>query len=214
MTYEGARSITGPYLAVLGASGTVVVITRVESSGLPRLFWVYLAAASLIAAGYADFPLAAFHFEKESVVSANWIPVFYAIAMGVDGVSALAFGRLFDRIGISSLAIAALVSASFAPLVFLGDFGMALLGAAVWGIGMGAQESIMRAAVAEMVTPERRGSAYGVFNAGYGVSWFLGSVLLGVLYDVSLPALIAFSMVAQLAAVPVLLRVRKPALAG
>ncbi|MBI4282780.1 MAG: MFS transporter [Chloroflexi bacterium] len=182
---------------------------KVESKGLPRVFWVYLAGISLIAAGYADFPLVAFHFEKESIVSANWIPVFYAIAMGVDGVAALAFGRLFDRMGVSSLAIAALFSAFFAPLVFLGNFGVALLGAVVWGIGMGAQESIMRAAVAEMVSSERRGSAYGIFNAGYGVSWFLGSVLLGVLYDISLPALIAFSMAAQFAAVPVILRVRK-----
>ena len=81
---------------------------------------------------------------------------------------------------------------------------VAMLGMVLWGIGMGAQESIMRAAVAGMVPAARRGTAYGVFNSGYGLLWFAGSALMGMLYDVSLPALIAFSVVAQLIAVPVL----------
>ena len=74
----------------------------------------------------------------------------------------------------------------------------------LWGIGMGAQESIRRAAVAGMVPTARHGTASGVFNSGYGLLWFAGSALMGLLYDVSLPALIAFSVVAQLSAVPVL----------
>ncbi len=105
--------------------------------------------------------------------------------------------------------IVSLVSAFFAPLVFLGGFGLAVLGMGIWGIGMGAQESILRAAIAEMVPRERRGSAYGVFNTGFGVSWFLGSALMGILYDLSLPALIAFSVVMQLAAVPLFFLVGK-----
>ena len=97
----------------------------------------------------------------------------------------------------------------FAPLAFLGGFWVALLGMTIWGIGMGAQESVMRAAVARMVPPDRRGSAYGVFNAGYGLAWFAGSAVLGILYDVSVRALIAFSIAAQLAAVPLFLRAGK-----
>jgi MFS-type transporter involved in bile tolerance (Atg22 family) len=127
--------------------------------------------------------------------------------MGVDAVAALVCGRLFDRLGFTVLGAVALVSALFAPLVFLGHFGVALLGMVLWGIGMGAQESIMRAAVGGMVPAARRGTAYGVFNSGYGVLWFAGSALMGVLYDRSLPALIAFSMIVQLLAVPVLFRV-------
>jgi predicted MFS family arabinose efflux permease len=167
----------------------------------PRFFWIYLAAAAAIAAGYTDFPLIAFHFEKRGVVSAEWIPILYAVAMGVDALAALLFGRLFDRWGIPVLAAAALISALFAPLVFLGGFTTALLGMAVWGLGMGAQESILRAAIALMVPPDRRGRAYGLFNAAYGLAWFLGSAVMGYLYDVALLALIAFSVVAQLAAV-------------
>jgi predicted MFS family arabinose efflux permease len=186
-----------------------VEVPAPATRGFPNVFWLYLAAVALIAAGYADFPLIAYHFEKAATVSAHWIPIFYAVAMGVDALAALVFGRLFDRFGRAILAVAALISALFAPLVFLGGFAPALLGMALWGIGMGAQESIMRAAIAGMVPPDRRGTAYGVFNTGYGVFWFAGSALMGVLYDISLPSLIVFSVVAQLAAIPVLLLVSR-----
>lgn len=176
--------------------------TELAAKGFSRPFWIYLAAAACIAAGYADFPLIAYHFEKVGTVADTWIPVFYAIAMGVDGAAALLFGRLFDRYGIGVLAAAALISMFAVPLVFLGDFNLALAGAVVWGVGMGAQESIMRAAIAGMVTAERRGTAYGVFNMGFGVLWFAGSALMGWLYDVSIPALIAFSVIVQVAAIP------------
>jgi MFS family permease len=175
-----------------------------ETHGFPRVFWLYLVAIGLIAAGYADFPLIAYHLHKTAVASEGWIPIFYAVAMGVDAVAAPVCGRLFDRLGFAVLGSVALVSALFAPLVFLGHFPIAMLGMVLWGIGMGAQESMMRAAVGGMVPAARRGTAYGVFNSGYGLLWFAGSALMGVLYDVSVPALIAFSVVAQLVAVPVL----------
>jgi len=181
---------------------------HLQASGFPRVFWLYLTAVALVAAGYVDFPLIAYHFQKRAVVPEIWIPLSYAVAMGVDALAALVFGRLYDRIGISTLAIVGLVSAWFAPLTFLGGFWLALGGMALWGVGMGAQESIMRAAIAGMISPERRGSAYGIFNAGYGMIWFLGSALMGILYDVSLTALIAFSVVTQLASVPLFLLVK------
>jgi len=184
------------------------ILPELETKGFSRKFWLYLVAASLVGAGYVDFPLIAYHFEKASVVSENWIPVFYAVAMGVDALAALLFGYLFDRIGFSILIIVAFVSAFFAPLVLLGGFYLALVGMGLWGVGMGAQESIMRAAIAEMVPANRRASAYGIFNAGYGLLWFVGSALMGFLYDVSIPYLILFSVAAQLASVPVFLFVR------
>ncbi|MCF6156785.1 MAG: MFS transporter [Candidatus Brocadia sp.] len=185
-----------------------------ETKGFPRKFWLYLVAVAMIAAGYADFPLIAYHFKKVSVVSDTWIPLFYAIAMGVDAIAALFFGYLFDRKGISILVVASLFSMLFPPLVFWGNFSVAIIGVALWGMGMGAQESVMRAAVAEMVPVARRGTGYGIFNTGYGICWFLGSALMGVLYDFSLVSLIIFSVVAQLASVPLLLLVRKGASKG
>lgn len=186
-----------------------IVRPELETKGFPRKFWIYLAAVACIAAGYADFPLIAYHFKKVSDVPDAWIPVFYAIAMGVDALAALFFGYLFDHKGISILIFAALGSMLFAPLVFLGNFHAALAGMALWGMGMGAQESVMRAAIAEMVPANRRGTGYGIFNTGYGVFWFIGSAIMGMLYDFSLTSLIAFSVITQLAAVPLLFLVRK-----
>jgi MFS family permease len=186
-----------------------VDVSSIEATGLQRSFWIYLAGAALVGAGYADFPLIAFHFGRQAVVPAASIPVLYAVAMGVDALAALIFGRLFDRRGLVALMVAVALSAFFAPLVFLGGFPVALAGMVLWGIGMGAQESIMRAAVAEMVPADRRGAAYGVFNTAYGVCWFLGSVAMGVLYDVSVPLLVVFSVAAQVAAIPLLVRVRQ-----
>jgi MFS family permease len=179
-----------------------VTLPDVETKGLPRIYWLYLAGATLVAAGFADFSLVSYHFEKASTVPGSWIPIFYAVAMAVSGAGSLVFGRAFDRWGISVLIPLTLVSSLFAPFVFLGGFDVALVGAALWGLGIGVHESIMAAAVATMVPSQRRGSAYGVFNTGYGVAWFVGSALMGILYDASLPALIVFSVLIELAAIP------------
>jgi MFS family permease len=179
----------------------------VDSRGLPRSFWVYLGAAALVAAGFADFPLIAFRFNQSGIVSPATVPLFYAVAMGTSGIGSLVFGRLFDRVGLRILIPLTVVTAFFAPLVFLGGAGPALLGIVLWGVGMGVHESIIPAAVALMVPAARRASAYGLFTAGYGIAWFLGSAVMGVLYDVAFPALIVFSVASELAAIPLLIRV-------
>jgi MFS family permease len=173
------------------------------ASGLPRIFWIYLLGAILVAAGFADYPLIAFHFGRNETVAGDWIAIFYAVAMAVSGTGSLIFGRLFDRFGFAVLVILTLVSALFAPLVFLGGFWAALIGAAIWGLGMGVHESIIPAAVSPMVSIRRRASAFGLFTAGYGIFWFIGSAAIGILYDLSLPAVVAFCVVTQLAAVPI-----------
>jgi len=181
---------------------------EVTAQGLPRVFWLYLAGAALVAMGFADFPLIAYHFEKAGTVSLSWVPIFYAIGMGAGGLGSLLFGRLFDRTGIGILIPLTLLAAAFAPLVFLGNFWLALVGVSLWGIGMGVHESIVPAAVAHMVAADRRASAYGLFTAGYGVFWFLGSAAIGALLDVSVPAVIAFAVLAELASIPLFVRVR------
>jgi MFS family permease len=186
-----------------------VQTTHMEAKGLPRVFWIYLCGAALVAAGFADFPLIAYHFEKTSSVSMNWVPIAYAIAMAVSGTGSLGFGRLFDRFGISILVPLTLLGTVFAPLVFLGGFWAALVGSAIWGLGIGVHESIIPAAVAPMIPPQRRASAYGLFTAGYGLFWFLGSAIIGVLYDRSVMATMVFCVACELAAIPVFLAVRR-----
>lgn len=178
-------------------------------SRLPAAFWTYLGAMMLVALGYADFGLISFHLASET--SSSLIPILYAVAMAVSGASALLFGRWFDRGGMPVLALAVVISAFFAPLAFLGGTGAAAAGVVLWGVGMGIQDSLMSAPVAGMIPATRRAYAYGVFSACYGVAWFVGSWLLGVLYDHSVMGLVAFSVVVQLLAVPVLLATRRAA---
>lgn len=181
----------------------------IDVGKLPRHFWVYLMAAGLVAAGFPDFSLMSYHFGKMQTVPVHWIPVFYSLALGISGISSLICGRLFDKHGIALLIPLTIVTLPFVPLIFLGGFAAALTGSILWGISMGVHESMIPAAVAAMVPRERRASAYGIFTAGYGISWFIGSAIIGMLYDTSLPALITFCVIAELAAIPFLWVVRK-----
>jgi MFS family permease len=144
-----------------------------------------------------------------AVVSAPVIPILYAVGMGAAAASALVAGRVFDRVGLPVLIVAALMAAGFAPLVFLGNFTLAVVGMVLWGLGMGVQESVMRAALAGMVAANRRASAYGMFDMSFGIVWFIGSALMGVLYDRSVLVLVIFSVSAQVLALPILLVVAR-----
>lgn len=184
---------------------------ELDTHDYAKSFWLYLVATGCIAAGFADYPLLAYHFGKTGSVSVAGIPLLYALAMGVDAIAALAFGWLYDRKGMSVLLVAALLPVPVAPLALFGGFEGAVAAAVLWGIGMGAQESVMKAAVAAMSPVARRGTAFGTFNMSFGVFWFLGSALMGVLYDFSPLLLAAFSVAAQLAALPLLVSVMRTA---
>ena len=177
---------------------------------MPNFFRVYVAAAGLLACGFADFPLLAYHFQKEQLAGPAAIPLYYAVAMGVAGLSALMFGRFFDRFGIRTLSLAILIAVFALPLGFLGGRVGAVLGVACWAVGLGAQNSILRSAIAQVVSMNKRGTAYGWFNAVYGLFWFGGSVMMGVLYDYSVMSLVIFGIAAQLIAAIMFLFLHRP----
>jgi MFS family permease len=170
---------------------------------LTRAYWIYLAAGSLIAAGFADFALIGFHFHKANTVPANLIPVFYAVAMASSALASIPLGRLFDRFGPNISLLAFLVSALAAPFVFLGTFIAALIGMIFWGIGMSAQGSLLQAMLTGVIPPEKRSTAFGLFDTGYGIAWFVGSAVMGLLYQKSIVAVALFSVGLQLGALPV-----------
>ena len=152
----------------------------------------------------ADFALIGFHFQKAHTISPNLIPVFYAVAMGTSALTAILFGRLFDKFGANVALLAFLISAAFAPFVFLGGSLIALLGMIFWGIGMSAQGSLFQAMLTGVIPAEKRSTAFGLFDTGYGIAWFLGSATMGLLYDKSILAVVLLSVLLQIAALPVL----------
>jgi predicted MFS family arabinose efflux permease len=175
-----------------------------ETKGFPRAFWIYVAAGALIAAGFADFSLISYHFKKASNISDIEVALFYAVAMGAGAITNLLFGRLYDRIGFPTAAAAFLLGAIFAPFVFMANAsGVILIGMVLWGIGMGAQNSMLKAMLASVISSSKRSTGFGLFYTVFGVGWFIGSAAMGFLYDQSLILLIVFSMVSQLAALPI-----------
>jgi MFS family permease len=183
---------------------------QIVSQTIPKVFWTYVAAAGLLACGFIDFPLLAYHFQKTGIVAPAAIPLYYAGAMGVIGLTALTFGRLFDRYGITILSVGIVVSLLTLPLGFLGGRAGAIASVACWGIGLGAQDATLRSGIAQVVSMSKRGSAFGSFNAVYGVMWFVGSVTMGLLYDRSVVALVAFGVAMQIAAAVMFLWLRRP----
>ena len=182
---------------------------------MKKEFVLYIAGISLFAFGFIDYSIIIMHVsrtyahlsgglaETGSLVTTGTLPLLYAGAMLVDAVAALVFGLMYDKRGVRALVWSTLISAPFAVFVFMFDsVPMLLLGVALWGVGMGAQESILKAAVTSMVPKTSRATGYGIFECSFGAFWFLGSWLLGVLYDVSIPAMVVVSAVAQLAAIP------------
>jgi predicted MFS family arabinose efflux permease len=146
---------------------------------LPQLMLPYGMFTVLTMAGFAVFPLIAFHFSSASVVPEAQIPVFYAIAMAADAFFALIIGVLYDRIGLGVLIVIPLINIPIALLVFSSSYLFALLAVILWGLSMGSQETVLRAALADLTSISKRGTAYGIFSALYGGGWFIGSIIVG-----------------------------------
>ena len=176
------------------------------ASGYTRSYWIIVAAAALLAMGITDFPLIGLHLKRAGGFSEEAIPLLYAGAMAVDAAAALIFGRLYDRIGLPALAALFAAELFTAPLVFLGGPVSIMIGMALWGISVGTQESILKAAISDRVPEDRRARAFGLFNTLFGLAWFAGSAVIGLLYDRfgSVP-LVIFSVIVQAAALFVFL---------
>ena len=172
--------------------------------GFSKAYWLYMAGGALIAAGFADFSLIAFHFQQAATVSQGLIPVFYAVAMATGAISSLVLGKLLDQFGLPIMLVAFALPAFFAPLVFLDGAMGGLFGMILWGMGMAAQDSCLKAVLAKIIPSGKRSTAFGIFDTGFGVAWFAGSAVMGLLYDKSIMALVVFSVVLQMMALPVL----------
>ena len=178
------------------------------AAGMPRQYWLYAAFSSLTMFGYATFGLLSFHLVATGLLPPALVPVLYAAAMAVDAVAALISGWLFDRVGLRVLLVLPVLAAAVPWLGFSNNTALAVAGVLVWGAAMGVQESTMRAGVAGLAPAARRGSAYGMFTACYGLAWLAGSFLIGLLYEESIFALAATVTVVQAAALVIFAVVR------
>ena len=160
-------------------------------------------------AGFANFPLIAYHLKMKTIVGDAQIPALFALAMGVDALTALIIGKTYDRMGLKILIIVPLLS-FFIPLLAFSDMLVGvIIGTILWGIVLGIHETIMRAAVADLTDINRRGSAYGIFNTLYGLSWLLGGTLMGMLYEQSVYTLMLLAALFEVVSIPLFLMLAK-----
>jgi predicted MFS family arabinose efflux permease len=176
--------------------------TRPEKFG--RAYWLYMAAGACFAAGLLSFELMTFHLARSKVVATSWIPMLLALSTGLGVLASLALGKLFDRFGTVVIGVAVIISAAFAPLAFSNERVLLITAMLPWGVAYATQDTLFKAVVAGLLPEGKRNLAFGLFYAGYGVGWLVGSTTTGLLYDHSRTAVVVFCVGAQLAAIPLL----------
>ena len=175
------------------------------SKNSKKTYYLYLVFSALTVMGFSHFILISYHLGLTKRVSPSTIPLLYAVAMALDAFVALGAGRLFDRIGFKVLLCLPFLITPCAPLLFLShNHPLIVLGAGFWGASMGMQESVMRAGVSYLTPDGKRGTAYGIFNAVFGLSWLIGSTTMGVLYRENPDYLVVFASTVQIAALAIL----------
>lgn len=183
-------------------------------AGLGRVFWLYGIFVLLAGTGFASFQLIAYHVKTQAIISDAQIPVLYAVAMGVDAIVALIVGKAYDKWGLMVLIAIPVLTLPIPFLGFSHTYWLIILAIILWGAVMGIHETVMRAAIADLTHIEKRGSAYGIFNTFYGLSFFLGGSAMGLLYEVSVTYIIVLAVVMELAAIPALFLIRRSVMAA
>lgn len=191
-----------------------------EPDKLSKVFWIYTLFSFVATAGFANFVLIAYHLKDKHILSDAQIPLFYAVAMAVDGAVALIIGRMYDALkkkrrndkaGLLTLVLIPACSILVPVFGFSFSPSLAVAGILLWGVVMGIHETIMKSAIADLTPLKKRGTGYGIFNTSYGLAVFAGSSLMGILYDISIPLVIWFAVAVQAASVPLFIALRRNA---
>ncbi|MGB9683573.1 MAG: MFS transporter [Candidatus Bathyarchaeales archaeon] len=183
-----------------------------EKSGkLERAFYIYTAAVFLNTVGLIPYELI---LVKASTIlqpaNQQWIvPLIYMLIQGVDAPTALFAGYSYDKFKIKVLTLPFLLSV--APTLFAmvnADLTMLIVAAVFFGLVLGMQESIYRAAVSEFAPISSRGTAYGIFNTAYGVGMLASGFIYGLIAALSPLYLfiVLYVLATQFAAVILLLK--------
>ncbi len=162
---------------------------------LKRVFWLYTLFTLVCTLGFVSFSVVGYHAKARDILPDGDITMFYAIAMAVDAVAALLIGKAYDRMkgrtgrktgGILVMAAMPALTAIM-PFLLLGNSRGALIaGMMLFGVVMGAHETVMRSAISDLTPFSKRGTGYGVFNAAYGLALMVGAMFMGKLYDLNL----------------------------
>jgi MFS family permease len=173
-------------------------------------FKLYLIFVFLTVLGFPHFQILSYHLKSTGTLQDETIPLLFALAMGLDAIFGLFAGFSFDRFKLRILFLLPILSAPITLFGFLlKGVPSVIMAVSLWGFVMGIHETVLKSAVAYIVSKERRAGAFGVFHTIYGVSWLLGSAVFGFLYELTVYYLLAFALISQILAFFVLIRMRK-----
>jgi len=161
-----------------------------KKAKLGRPFYVYALAVLLNTAGVTQATLILFKASTILSIQEQWVvPLIYLLIQGVDAPAALVSGYAYDKFGITVLVMPFLLS-FFPPIltIFGTDLSAIVMASIIFGLVLGMQESIYRAAVSDLTPLSSRGTAYGIFNMSYGVGLFMSGAIYGSLMNYRLPS--------------------------
>jgi MFS family permease len=122
---------------------------------------------------------------RDSGVSLGIIPLLWAAHHGSKVLSSLFGGDLSDRLGRKRLIVSGwlLYAAVYAGFAFVTNAFSIWALFLIYGIYFGLAEGAEKALVADLVRPEQRGTAYGLYNLAFGITVFPASLLMGMIWD-------------------------------
>ncbi|MEM4360859.1 MAG: MFS transporter [Candidatus Anstonellaceae archaeon] len=166
----------------------------IPKQNFPKIYWIYALFTFFTTIGFINFAIIGYHLKINQIVSDKFIPLLYAIAMGADAIFAILIGRIYDKIkketknkyaGLNILLILPPMAVFILLTIFSTNFVFIFLAIVLWGVVMACHETIMKAAITDLIPSIKLGFGYGIFNAVYGLSIFFGSIVSGYLYEIS-----------------------------
>ncbi len=206
------------YLRVPNPEILETSVKKNESEKLPKIFWLYAGFSFFATMGFVNFVLMAYHFKSKGVLSDAQIPLFYAIAMGIDGLAALIIGKIYDQMkekqkhdwaGIGTLLMIPALSLVIPFLCFTTVPWIVIVSIVIWGVVMAAHETIIKSAIADITPLKKRGTGYGILNVAYGFAMLMGGTAMGFLYERSLSALMLGVVFLELVSLPFFFAMKK-----
>lgn len=189
-----------------------------EPTGFTKVFWLYSLFTFITTFGFINFAIIGFHIKAKAILPDSQIPLLYTIAMVIDAIFALIVGKIYDKYkalhhdeqgGLLILVFIPIVTIFILPLAFSKHLVLIITSMVFWGIVMGTHETIMKAAIADITSINKRGTGYGIFNLIYGLALFGGSLVAGYLYEISIPLLISIFIFIEILSVPFFFLLKK-----